>query len=99
MNVQYYSNPPNSFPDLLRKRSVFQEILIGHSIEPKVSKSSHTPESTPRHPRRVVCKICRQLDKWILRYAPETNCPWTTQPPNIVAPKYQSFNLFCNLPC
>ena len=42
MYVQYDCNRPSTFRDLLRKRSVCQNVLIGHSSEPKVGQSSYT---------------------------------------------------------
>ena len=57
MYVQYDSNRPGSFRDLLQKRSVRQSVQIGHSSEPKVGQSSYTPKGTTRPPRGVVCKI------------------------------------------
>ena len=57
MYVQYDCHRPSTFRDLLRKRSVRQNVQIGHtcSSEPKVS--SYTPKGTTRPPRGVVCKI------------------------------------------
>ena len=51
MYVQYDCNPSSSFRDLLRKRSVCQNIQIDHSTpEPKVDQSSYTPKCTTRPP-------------------------------------------------
>ena len=57
MYVQYDCNRPSTFQDLLRKRSVCQNVQIGHSSEPKVGQSSYTPKGTTRPPRGAVCKI------------------------------------------
>ena len=51
------TNRPSRFRDLLRKRSVCQNVSIGHSTAPKVGQSSYTPEGTTRPPGGVVCKI------------------------------------------
>ena len=48
MHVQYDCNWPSTFRDLLRERSVFQNVQIGHSSKPKVGQSSYTPEGTTR---------------------------------------------------
>ena len=50
MYVQYDCNRPIdcTFRDLLRKRSVLQNVLIGHSCEPKVAQSKYTPKGTTR---------------------------------------------------
>ena len=50
MYVQYDCNQPSNFRDLLRKRSVFQNLQIGHSTESKIGQSSYTPEGTTRPP-------------------------------------------------
>ena len=50
MYVQYDCNRPSSFRDLLRKRSVRQNVQIGHSSETKVGQSSYTPKGTTRPP-------------------------------------------------
>ena len=61
---------------------------MGHSSEPEVGQSSNTPKGTTRPPRGVVCKICRQSDKYFQRYAPETNCLRTAQRPNAVTSSF-----------
>ena len=50
MYVQYDCNRPSTFRDLLRKRSVRQNVYLGHSSEPKVGQSSYTPKGTTRPP-------------------------------------------------
>ena len=57
MYVQYECNRSSTFRDLLRKRSVRQNVQIGHSSEPKVGQNSYIPKGTTRPPRCVVCKI------------------------------------------
>ena len=84
MYVQYDCHRPSTFRVLLWKRSAHQNVLIGHSSEPQVGQSSNTPKGTTRPPRSVVCKICRQSDKYFQRYAPETNCSRTAQRLNII---------------
>ena len=49
-----------------------------------MGQSSNTSKGTTRPPRGVVCKICRQSDKYFQRYAPETNCLRTAQRRNII---------------
>ena len=57
MYVQYDCKRPSTFRDLLRKRSVCQNVQIVHSSEPEVGQSSYTPKGTTRPPRGAVCKI------------------------------------------
>ena len=57
MYVQYDCNQRSSFRDLLRKHSVCQNVLIGHSSEPKVGQSSYTPKGTTRPLRGVMYTI------------------------------------------
>ena len=45
MHVQYDCNPRSNFTDLLRKRSVCQNIQIGHRTEPKVGQCSRTAQN------------------------------------------------------
>ena len=51
MYVQYDCNRPSTFRDLLRKRSVCQNVQIGHSAEPKV----HIPQKAQPDPLEVLC--------------------------------------------
>ena len=54
MYVQYDCNRFSSFRDLLRKRSVRQNVQISHSSEPKVGQS-HIPQKAQLDLLEVFC--------------------------------------------